>query len=67
MRDELASLAERLRDPAPMPVQTVALVAALRQDGSGPLYGSGAVRGGSGSLILRLAAETPGGSPRFLR
>src|SRR5262245_15513984 len=44
MREELTFLAERLRDPAPMPVQTVARVAALLQDGSGPLYGSPAMR-----------------------
>ncbi len=65
--DELAGIAERMRDPAPMPVQTVALVAALLQDGSGPLYAGGAARSGNGALMLRLAAETPGGSRRFMR
>jgi hypothetical protein len=53
VRDELVALADLLRDPAPIPVQTVALAAALLQNGAGPLYDR---RAGDAPLLQRLAA-----------
>jgi hypothetical protein len=54
VRDELAALADLLRDPAPIPVQTIALAAALLQDGAGPLYDR---RAADAPLLQRLAAR----------
>jgi hypothetical protein len=56
LRDQLAGLAERLRNPA-VPVETVALVAALLQDGTGPLYASVPREGDHAPLLQRLAAQ----------
>jgi hypothetical protein len=58
VRDELAAPAERLRDPTPVPVETVALAAALLQESTGPLYGPRAVQAADGPLIRRLAAQS---------
>lgn len=38
-RDELAALAERLRDGTPAPVQGLAIATLLVHDGASPLYG----------------------------
>jgi hypothetical protein len=62
--DQLAALAERLRDPNPAPAQTVALAAALLQDGGGPLYGSGRAATGADTLLMRRLAAQPTRSRR---
>jgi hypothetical protein len=68
VHEQLAALAELLRDPAPVPVDTVALAAALLQDGGGPLYGGGArSHSPDGPLLRRLAAFTGGQPARFHR
>jgi hypothetical protein len=68
VREQLATLAERLRDPAPIPVQTVALAAALLRDGTGPLYGGGGrAPTGGGPLLRRLAAQPRNAGGRELR
>jgi hypothetical protein len=51
-RDELAALAERLRDGTPAPVQGMAITTLLVHDGASPLYGRRAAQD-----VGRLARE----------
>lgn len=54
-RDELAALAERLRDGTPAPVQGLAIATLLVHDGASPLYGRRA--GGDVRSLAREARE----------
>ena len=51
-RDELAALAERLREGTPAPVQGLAMATLLVHDGASPLYGGRAAQD-----VWRLARE----------